>query len=145
MPCNQPVLSSAIRYWLPDVGRFSRLVLRRPLRQYQLEPARAGCAACWLPASQLLSNHHRLTKKRAILARCLMKGLALRFRERSEQTRGNDQRPTFKRPLPDAHNLPVQDHNGPEYPTPGNRRFMMLVVKHGVPRLVAQEVLIIGG
>ena len=41
MPWNQPVLSSAIRYWLSDVGRFSRLVLRRPLRQCQLEPAHA--------------------------------------------------------------------------------------------------------
>jgi hypothetical protein len=31
----------ALRYWLSNVGRFSRLVVQRPLRPYQIEPARA--------------------------------------------------------------------------------------------------------
>ncbi len=34
-------LAAAIRYWLSDLSNFSRLVLKRPLRAYQLEPARA--------------------------------------------------------------------------------------------------------
>jgi len=34
-------LTRAIRYWLSDISNFSRLVLRIPLRQYQLQPAHA--------------------------------------------------------------------------------------------------------
>ena len=34
-------LSRAIKHWLSDIDNFSRLVLQRPLRPYQLEPARA--------------------------------------------------------------------------------------------------------
>jgi len=34
-------LAAALRYWLSDISHFSRLVLGRPLRQYQLEPAQA--------------------------------------------------------------------------------------------------------
>jgi len=34
-------LTQGIKYWLTDIGRFSRLILERPLREYQLEPARA--------------------------------------------------------------------------------------------------------
>lgn len=34
-------LTRAIRYWLSDIANFSRLVLKIPLRQYQLEPAHA--------------------------------------------------------------------------------------------------------
>jgi hypothetical protein len=35
------VLARAFRYWLSDISRFSRLVLQRPLRAYQLAPAQA--------------------------------------------------------------------------------------------------------
>ncbi len=35
-----PSLVKAIRYWLSDIDKFSRLVLEIPLRPYQLEPAR---------------------------------------------------------------------------------------------------------
>ena len=41
MPWTPQVLRNAIKYWLSDVSHFSRLVLGRPLRSYQLEPARA--------------------------------------------------------------------------------------------------------
>ena len=41
MPWTPQVLRSAIKYWLSDISHFSRLVLGRPLRTYQLEPARA--------------------------------------------------------------------------------------------------------
>ena len=34
-------LICALKYWLSDVQRFSRLIIRTPLRPYQLEPARA--------------------------------------------------------------------------------------------------------
>ncbi len=34
-------LSRALRYWLGDLATFSRLVLKQPLRRYQLEPAAA--------------------------------------------------------------------------------------------------------
>lgn len=38
-------LAAAIRYWLSDIGNFSRLMLGRPLRPYQLAPARAILAS----------------------------------------------------------------------------------------------------
>ena len=34
-------LATALRYWLSDISHFSRLVIRRPLRRYQLRPAAA--------------------------------------------------------------------------------------------------------
>ena len=34
-------VAAAVKHWLSDIGNFSRLVLRRPLRGYQLAPAEA--------------------------------------------------------------------------------------------------------
>lgn len=42
---RQSRLARALKYWLSDVRRFSRLVLERPLREYQLEPADAILAS----------------------------------------------------------------------------------------------------
>src|SRR5205823_6831096 len=36
-----PALARTVKAWMSDVYAFSRLVARRPLRGYQLEPARA--------------------------------------------------------------------------------------------------------
>jgi len=47
------ILASAVKYWLSDIGHFSRLVLKRPLRAYQLMPARA------ILASILAGKGHR--------------------------------------------------------------------------------------
>jgi hypothetical protein len=38
-------LARALKYWLSDIRRFSRLILERPLREYQLEPADAILAS----------------------------------------------------------------------------------------------------
>ena len=38
---NQTALIRAIKYWLSDIANFSRIVLHKPLRKYQLQPARA--------------------------------------------------------------------------------------------------------
>ena len=38
-------LARALKYWLSDIHRFSRLILERPLREYQLEPADAILAS----------------------------------------------------------------------------------------------------
>ena len=38
---NAHRLAAALRYWLADIRNFSRLVLKRPLRAYQLAPADA--------------------------------------------------------------------------------------------------------
>jgi hypothetical protein len=38
-----PNLTTALKYWLADISRFSRIVVEKPLRPYQLEPARAIC------------------------------------------------------------------------------------------------------
>ena len=38
-------LARALKYWLSDIRCFSRLILERPLRQYQLEPADAILAS----------------------------------------------------------------------------------------------------
>ena len=34
-------LATALRYWLSDISNYSRLIVGRPLRAYQLEPAHA--------------------------------------------------------------------------------------------------------
>jgi len=34
-------LTRAVKHWLSDISNFSRLIIQRPLRPYQLEPARA--------------------------------------------------------------------------------------------------------
>jgi len=47
------VLAAALRYWLSDLSNFSRLVLKRPLRAYQLEPAHAILDS--------ILHHHGLT------------------------------------------------------------------------------------
>jgi hypothetical protein len=36
-------LITALKYWLADISRFSRIVIEKPLRPYQLEPASAIC------------------------------------------------------------------------------------------------------
>ncbi len=41
MQWSNSVLARAFRYWLADISRFSRMVLKRPLRAYQLAPAQA--------------------------------------------------------------------------------------------------------
>lgn len=38
---DQTKLIAAIKYWLTDIQNFSRIILKRPLRPYQLEPAHA--------------------------------------------------------------------------------------------------------
>ncbi len=40
-PTPDPSLASAVKYWFEDIDHFSRIVLGRGLRPYQLEPARA--------------------------------------------------------------------------------------------------------
>jgi hypothetical protein len=41
MTWSDPVLKHAIKHWLADISNFSRLILHRPLRSYQLAPAHA--------------------------------------------------------------------------------------------------------
>jgi hypothetical protein len=41
MTCSQPKLVRAVGHWLNDLSHFSRLLLKRPLRSYQLAPANA--------------------------------------------------------------------------------------------------------
>ena len=41
----RPTLKDLAKRWLSDIGHFSRIVIRRPLYAYQLEPARAIVAS----------------------------------------------------------------------------------------------------